>query len=101
MPRRLPANVPTWAWFAAGGLLIVIAAVLLLPRSQRTRATTAGETVEGLHPDVAAALSGQPHTNAAPVDQLHESVMFDLGIVWDQIDTVGNSLRSLPGHWFS
>lgn len=97
----MPRNLPTWVWFAAGGLLVVLAAVLLLPRSQRTHATVAGESVEGLNPEVAAALSGQPQTNAAPVDQLNESVMFDLGIVWDQIDTVGNSLRSLPGHWFS
>lgn len=86
--RRLPA----WAWVALAVLAVtVLAGWKLVPRGRRSAESVAGEDAVGLSRDVAAALSGQPSTNAAPIDQLAVETQEALGVGLHQFDTIAGA----------
>lgn len=88
---RLPG--PAWAWYGAALLVfLVVFYRVVVKASRRTAATEAGDSLEGLNPDVAAALSGQPSVNHAPVDSLSPQVLVSFGVEQSSFDTIGTRL---------
>jgi hypothetical protein len=88
---RLPG--PRFAWYAAATVaaLYLVYHLLVVP-ARRSAAAVAGAAGEGLAPDVAAALSGQPSVNASPVDQLSPHVLEALGVDQYEHDTIGTRM---------